>query len=117
MLPASLYAKPTRNEIVLGQQEELGLSIFSFPMRFIPLDAKDRKYISPNWTKTQLRGIQCVLHATHGVVGPRRPFFEKAFGEDADEFKYIIEQPEELIFHRDNMEPHECHSRVLLGHR
>lgn len=76
-------------------------------MRYIPLDAKDRKHIGPNWTERQLRGIQCVLHATHGVVGPRRPFFEKAFGKDVGEFKHIIEQPEEAIFHREKMEPYE----------
>jgi len=101
-----------RLQINIELNEELGLSIFSFPMRFIPLDAKDRKYISPNWKKTQLRGVQCILHATHGVVGARRPFFEKAFGRNTDEFKYIIEQPEELIFHRDKMKPYECRSHV-----
>ncbi|MFC1937471.1 hypothetical protein ACFLWY_02785, partial [Chloroflexota bacterium] len=52
------------------------------------------------------RGIQCILHATHGVVGPRKAFFETAFGEDVEEFKYIIEQPEEVIFHREKMMPY-----------
>ncbi len=101
--PEELYE---RLRINIELNEELGLSIFSFPMRFIPLDAKDRKYVNtPNWTARQLRGIQCILHATHGVVGPKRPFFEKAFGKDVDEFKYIIEQPEEHIFHREKMTP------------
>ena len=95
-----------RLQINIELNEELRLSIFSFPIKYVPLDAKDRKYVGPNWTKTQLRGIQCILHATHGVVGPRRPFFEKAFGKDADEFKYIIEQPEEVIFHREKMKPY-----------
>jgi hypothetical protein len=95
-----------RLQINIELNEELGLSIFSFPMKYVPLDAKDRKYVGPNWTKTQLRGIQCILHATHGVVGSRRPFFEKAFGRNAGEFKYIIEQPEEIIFHRENMKPY-----------
>ena len=57
-------------------------------------------------TKKQLRGIQCILHATHGVVGPRKRFFETAFGKDEDEFKYIIEQPEDVIFHREKMMPY-----------
>ena len=96
-----------RLQINIQLNEELGLSIFSFPMRYIPLNAKDRKYVGPNWTKTQLRGIQCILHATHGVVGPRRPFFEKAFGTNADEFRYIIQQPEEIIFHREKMKPYQ----------
>ena len=92
-----------RLQVNIELNEELGLSIFSFPMKFVPLNAKNRKYVSPNWTETQLRGIQCILHATRGVVGPRRPFFEAAFGKTADEFKYIIQQPEELIFNRKKM--------------
>ena len=94
-----------RLQVNIQLNEEYGLSIFSFPMRYIPLDAKDRKYISPNWSKTQLRGIQCILHATHGVVGPRKPFFETAFGKSAEEFKYFIEQPEDKIFNRKEMIP------------
>ena len=93
-----------RLRINIELNEELGINIFSFPMKYMPLNSKDRKYAGPNWTHTQLRGIQCILHATHGVVGPRKPFFKKAFGRDAGEFKYIIEQPEELIFHRERME-------------
>ena len=92
-----------RLRINIELNEKLGLSIFSFPMKFVPLNAKNRKHISSNWTKRQLRGIQCILHATHGVVGPRRPFFEKAFGRDVNEFKFIIEQSEECIFYRDKM--------------
>jgi len=93
-----------RLRINIELNEELGLSIFSFPMKFVPLDTKDRKYIDKaHWTKQQLRGIQCILHATHGVAGPKRPFFEKAFGKDVEEFKYIIEQPEDHIFHRKKM--------------
>ena len=97
-----------RLRINIELNEELGLSIFSFPMKFVPLDAKDRKYIDKvHWAKQQLRGIQCILHATHGVVGPKRPFFEKAFGKDVEEFKYIIEQPEEHIFYRKKMREYE----------
>ena len=96
-----------RLRINIELNEELGLSIFSFPMKFVPLNAKDRKHISAHWSKKQLRGIQCILHATHGVIGPRRPFFEKAFGKDVGEFKYIIEQPEEHIFKRDKMKQYE----------
>ena len=95
-----------RLRINIELNEELGSSIFSFPMKYVPLDAKDRKYIDPNWTKKQLRGIQCILHATHGVVGPRKAFFEAAFGGDIEEFKYIIEQQEEMIFHREKMIPY-----------
>ena len=102
--PDDLYYRLRLN---IELNEELGLSIFSFPMKYIPLDAKDRKHIGPNWTKTRLRGIQCILHATHGVVGPKKSFFEAAFGHNVEEFKHIIEQPEEAIFYRSKMKPFE----------
>jgi len=95
-----------RLRINIELNAELGLSIFSFPMRYIPLNAKDRRYIGPSWNSTQLRGVQCILHATRGVVGPKKPFFERAFGKTAEEFKYIIEQPEEAIFYREKMRPY-----------
>lgn len=95
-----------RLQINIDLNEELGLSIFSFPMKYVPLDAKDRKHVGRSWTKTQLRGVQCILHATHGVVGPKRKFFETAFGRTTDQFKHIIEQPEEAIFHRETMKPY-----------
>jgi len=95
-----------RLQINIELNEELGTSIFSFPMRYIPLDAKNRKHVGPNWTETQLRGVQCILHATHGVVGPKRRFFEAAFGRSSDEFRYIIEQPEQSIFNRATMRPY-----------
>jgi hypothetical protein len=102
-MPEDLYE---RLRINIELNAELGLSIFSFPMRYLPLNAKDRRYISPKWNSTQLRGVQCILHATHGVVGPKKPFFERAFGKTAEEFKYIIEQPEEAIFYREKMRPY-----------
>jgi hypothetical protein len=92
-----------RLRINIDLNEELGLSIFSFPMRYIPITAKDRRHIGPKWTQRQLRGIQCILHATHGVVGPKKPFFEKAFGRSVAEFKSIINHTEEEIFNRNVM--------------
>ncbi|AGG07943.1 cobalamin-binding domain-containing protein [Dehalococcoides mccartyi] len=96
-----------RLRINVELNEQHGLSIFSFPMKYVPLDSFDRKYVGINWTPQQLRGIQCILHATHGVVGPKLKFFNAAFGNHEDEFKYIIEQPEESIFYRNNLLPYD----------
>ena len=95
-----------RLRINVDLNEELGLSIFSFPMRYIPLQVKERGYVdNPHWTKQHLRGVQCILHATRGVVGPRMQFFEKAFGKNEDEFNYIINRSEQEIFYRHTMPP------------
>ncbi len=68
------------------------LDIFSFPMKFVPLDAKDRKQNGQKseWTPKQLRGLQLVLHATHGVVGTKTKFFDTAFGRNPTEFIEIL---------------------------
>lgn len=77
--------------------------IWSFPMKYSPIHgnfSKNRKYIGRNWNKKYLRGVQCVLLATHGVVSPKKKFFERAFGKDVEEFLKIVTLPEDYIIHR-----------------
>ena len=85
------------------QNQGIKTRIWSFPMKYMPLrgeNCKDRKYVGKHWNKKLLRGIQCVLSATHGVVGPNREFFEHAFGKDYEEFLRILYMPEDYIIHR-----------------
>jgi|WetSurMetagenome_2_1015567.scaffolds.fasta_scaffold00003_10 radical SAM superfamily enzyme YgiQ (UPF0313 family) len=79
--------------------------VWSFPMKYSPIkgsNSKNRKYLGKHWTRKQLRGIQNILTATHGVVGPRKPFFIKAFGNDQTEFKEILMLPENYIINRNS---------------
>jgi hypothetical protein len=72
-------------------------------MKFVPLDARDRKQNGYNskWTQRELRGLQLILNATHGVVGPKMKYFDTAFGRNVKEFKEIINtRPEEKILYR-----------------
>ena len=80
--------------------EKLGTKIYSFPMKYIPLDATDRSYVGKNWNRQLLRGVQCILLATRGKVGPNNDFFRAAFGSSAAEFKKIAMMPEDYIIHR-----------------
>ena len=80
--------------------EELGVLIYSFPMKFIPLDAKDRRHVGRYWNRRLLRGVQCILLATMGKVGTHLDFFEAAFGRTADEFIEIAMMPDEYIINR-----------------
>jgi len=81
--------------------EELGTQIYSFPMKYIPLNAKDRSYIGKNWNKKLLRGVQCILLATRGMVTTKLDFFEAAFGATNEEFKLIAMMPEHYIIYRE----------------
>lgn len=94
-----------RLKINLDLNEELGLQIFSFPMRYVDLKSKNRLTSTPgnigkHWNAKYLRAIQCVLIRTRGLVGTKRDYFLKAFGRDHEEFNKILLMPEPYIIHR-----------------
>ena len=95
--PASLYHRMNVN---LALNAELGVKITAFPMRFCPMDDVNRRYVSKDWTWRYLRGMQCVLLATHGVVSPNPEFVHKAFGGSYDEFLEILAMPDRYIIWR-----------------
>jgi hypothetical protein len=80
--------------------EELGICITSFPMKYAPLDCHDRSHVGPRWNRRLLRGIQCVLLATRGQVSPNPEFFYEAFGETYEKFVEIMSMPEHYVIHR-----------------
>lgn len=98
--PDDLYE---RLRINVDLVEELGLHIYSFPMKYIPLfgeEAKGRDFIGKKWNKKFIRAIQSVLNVTKGIVAPGRSFFEKAFGKDTNEYHEILYMPETYIVFR-----------------
>jgi hypothetical protein len=95
--PASLYRRLRINAELI---EELGVAITGFPMRFIPMDDVTRRHVAPAWTWRYLRGMQCVLLATRGLVSPNRVFLEAAFGSSLQEFLEILAMPDRYIIWR-----------------
>lgn len=94
-----------RLKINLDLNVELGLQIFSFPMRYVDLKSKNRLTSTPgnigkHWNVKFLRAIQCVLIRTRGLVGTKQDYFLRAFGKDQEEFKKILLMPEHYIIHR-----------------
>ena len=95
--PRSLYR---RMKINLQLSRKLGVGITGFPMRFIPINDVSRQYVSPRWQWRYLRGFQCVLLATRGMVSPNRKFFRAAFGNSYEEFLEIMSMPDRYIIQR-----------------
>lgn len=90
-----------RLKINIDLNRKYDLQIYSFPMKYIPLNAKDRSYInSPNWNWQFLRGVQRILNVLKGAVMPRADFFYRAFGETEKEFVKILYMPEKLLMNR-----------------
>ena len=84
--------------VQLGRQ--LGIEIYPFPTKYIPLTAKDRGHVGCHWSRRLLRGVQCILLATRGLVSPNPEFFAAAFGHDAADFTSIALMPDDYVIHR-----------------
>lgn len=95
--PSSFYR---RLKVNLELSAELGIRVTGFPMRYAPIDDVTRQYVSKDWHWRYLRGIQCVIQATHGMVSPNPEFFAVAFGETNDEFLEILSMPDRYIIYR-----------------
>ena len=82
--PDDLY---NRLKINVDLSDELGVSIYSFPMKYHPIRKTDdmeedyshnRDYIGKHWNRKYIRAIQAVLNSTKGKIGRGKSFFEKA---------------------------------------
>ena len=99
--PVDLYRRLKLN---VDLCEELGVSIYSFPMKYHPIEDPDyfsnRDYIGQHWNRKFIRTIQAVLNSTKGKVGKGKTFFNKAFGKNEEEFFKLLYMPEAMIIYR-----------------
>lgn len=99
--PEELYY---RMRINVDLCEELDVTIYSFPMKYHPIDDPDyydnRDYIGEHWNRKFIRAIQAVLNSTKGKIGRGVEFFEEAFGCNIEEFQKILWMPETFIIYR-----------------
>jgi hypothetical protein len=99
--PEELYE---RMKINVELCERLGVTIYSFPMKYHPIDDPEyfdnRDFIGKHWNRKFIRAIQAVLNSTKGKIGRGKTFFEEAFGRDIDEFRKILWMPEAFIIYR-----------------
>jgi len=95
--PVDLYE---RLKINIELNQELGIKIFSFPMKYSPTNLTDRSFVGEHWNIKQLRAISAILHVTKGVVAAGTSFFYKAFGADSVEYMELLDMPREMIMYR-----------------
>jgi len=50
------------------------INTFSFPMKYAPIDMKDRSFIGKNWNKKYLSAVNVILNVTRGSCYKRRKF-------------------------------------------
>jgi hypothetical protein len=94
------------NAITLYNSTDIKLNAFSFPMKYAPIDEKDRSYIGKHWNRKFLSAVSVILNVTKGVVVKEIDFFYEAYGKNEEEYLIILTMPDEFIrwrhFFRDN---------------
>lgn len=99
--PIDLYRRLKLN---VDLCEELDVNIYSFPMKYHPIQDpkyfRNRTYIGRYWNRKFIRSIQAILNSTKGKVGRGKTFFEKAFGHDENEYEKLLYMPEAMIVYR-----------------
>ena len=98
--PEELYE---RLEININLSEELDINIYSFPMKFHPISGEkhlNRDYLGENWNRKYIRAVQTILNSTKGKVGRGVSFFYEAFGNNIEEYYYLLIMPETYILYR-----------------
>lgn len=98
--PIELYQ---RLRINVELCEELGVNIYSFPMKYHPITGEyshNRDFIGENWNRKYIRAVQAILNSTKGKIGRGKSFFYEAFGSTEDEFLELLEMPETFILYR-----------------
>lgn len=118
--PEDLYE---RMHISMDLQEELiestghKVAIFSFPMRYIPLEDLKRGFVGTHWNPKYLRALQRMLIPTQGKGVSSRSFFEADFGKTAEEFVRALAMPESHLGWRGDFIPRKNETAVELKAR
>lgn len=99
--PIDLY-KRLKVNIELAQ--ELNVHIYSFPMKFEPIENKIRGHVGVNWNNHYLRSIKAILNVSKGVFSGCANFFKRAFGRNPKEFFEILSMPKDILTYREYYE-------------
>ncbi|WP_088186378.1 hypothetical protein [Desulfosporosinus sp. FKA] len=99
--PVDLYRRMKLNVELC---EELNVNIYSFPMKYHPIQDpvyfRNRTFVGEYWNRKFIRSIQAILNSTKGKIGRGKSFFEKAFGSNEDEYEKLLYMPEVMIVYR-----------------
>ena len=93
-----------RLKINIDLAKEYNISIFSFPMKYMPITETNRKYVGTYWNRHYLRSLQAILLVTKGIVADGESFFYRAFGQNCSEFSKILSMPKDFIIYRSYFE-------------
>lgn len=94
--PEDLWIR-LNNTLSLYNENGTNVGGFSFPMKYAPINEKDRSYVGKNWNRKYLSAVNVIINVTNGVVAKEKGFFFEAFGSNVEEFIEILNMPDEFI--------------------
>jgi len=97
--PGDLWIR-LNNAVSLYGENGTNVGAFSFPMKYTPVNQKDRSYVGEFWNRKYLSAVNIITNVTRGVVAKERDFFIEAFGRNTEEFLEILTMPDEFIRYR-----------------
>lgn len=107
--PEELWKRMDHN---VRLKKEVGdVTLFSFPMRYAPIDRIDRAYVGEHWSKKQLDAMNLILNVTKGVVMGEDDFFYRAYGHTPKEFLKVLAMPGEFIKYRSHFDQNGLNDR------
>ena len=94
--PEDLWMR-LHNAVSLYSENSTNIDGYSFPMKYAPINEKDRSYIGQYWNKKYLSAVNVIINVTNGVVAKEKEFFIEAFGSNVAEFLEILSMPDQFI--------------------
>ena len=99
--PADFWQRLSLN---IELSKELGIRIFSFPMKYAPVDRVDRTHIGTHWNRKFLQNLYAILNVNHGMVATGFDFFYRAYGKNELEFIELLTMPKKFVLFRNEHE-------------
>lgn len=103
--PEELFYRMKMN---VDLSEELEINIYSFPMKYHPIQDpkyfRDRDFMGEHWNRKFIRAVQAILNSTKGKIGRGKTFFERAFGKDEEMYFQRLYMPEAMLIYRNYYE-------------
>lgn len=78
--------------------QKYGISLYVYPMSYMPLTQRDRKFVSPLWDTVKLRGFQLMRNVCRGVLPTGRESFKAVVGRNVTEFMNNLQRTDAEVY-------------------
>lgn len=111
--PEDLYH---RLDLVKRLNEKYNIRAYVFPMAYLPLTQRERKYTSPLWGERRLRGFQLMKNVYRGLISTgSKGSFEAVVGQNTRDFLEKLLRTDEQVYGVKIKQPSLVEQVVMFG--